>query len=186
MYAIINSGGKQCRVDEGEVIQVERLDVPIGEQVHFDEVLFIGDGNETRLGTPTIAEARVTGTVTEQGKAGKILVFKYKRRKKYRRLRGHRQPFTRVSIEKIELLSPAEKKSRSAKETQKEAKTEVKKRPRKETPKDVKKAAEKEGSRVTKETKKEAKGAVKKEVKKKEPTRKGTGSKKSATQKKTK
>ena len=187
MYAIIKSGGKQCRVSEGDVIQVERLEATVGNQVSFDEVLFVSAGDDTRLGTPAIAGARVLGTVTEQGKAGKILVFKYKRRKKYRRIRGHRQLFTQVTIDKIELAPLIEKKSKRPEKQKQEAKKTVKKATLKEEKKRVKKTTKKEQTvegKAKKEVKK--KEVKKKEVKKKEPVSRETRRKRTTTQKKTK
>lgn len=101
LYAIIQSGGKQYRVSAGDLIRVERLDGQVGDQVSFDEVLFIGNGEQS-LGHPVISEARVIGIIAEQGKGEKVLVFKFKRRKMYRRKRGHRQFFTAVKIDRIE------------------------------------------------------------------------------------
>lgn len=100
MYAIIETGGKQLKVEEGKTIFVEKLAAEAGETVTFDKVLFIG-GDDAKIGTPTVDGATVTGKVVEQGRAKKIVVFKFKRRKNYRRKQGHRQPFTRVAIEKI-------------------------------------------------------------------------------------
>lgn len=101
MYAIIRSGGKQYRVSEGDSINVELLPGEAGDPVEFNDVLMIRSEEGCRIGSPTL-EAKVVGTIAEQGKAKKILVFKFKRRKMYRRLRGHRQRFTRVTIDKIE------------------------------------------------------------------------------------
>ncbi|WP_010630327.1 50S ribosomal protein L21 [Sporolactobacillus vineae] len=100
MYAIIETGGKQLKVEEGKTIFVEKLAAEAGETVTFDKVLFVG-GDDAKVGTPTVDGATVTGKVVEQGRAKKIIVFKFKRRKNYRRKQGHRQPFTKVTIEKI-------------------------------------------------------------------------------------
>lgn len=101
MYAIIKTGGKQYCVEEGKVITIEKLDVEAGAEVAFDEVLLVsGDG--VKIGQPTVAGAKVTGKVLEQGKGAKIRIFKYKAKSNYRRRQGHRQPFTKVQIEKIE------------------------------------------------------------------------------------
>lgn len=102
MYAIIKTGGKQYRVAEGDVITVEKLTAEAGDSVTFDEVLAIVDGANTKVGKPLISGAKVTAKVEAQGKARKILVFKYKAKSNYRRRQGHRQPFTKVVIEKIE------------------------------------------------------------------------------------
>lgn len=101
MYAIIKTGGKQYRVEEGKVITIEKLDVEAGAEVAFDEVLLVS-GDSVKIGQPTVAGAKVTGKVLEQGKGAKIRIFKYKAKSNYRRRQGHRQPFTKVQIEKIE------------------------------------------------------------------------------------
>jgi large subunit ribosomal protein L21 len=101
-YAIIRSGGKQYRVAPGEVIRVPSLaGKKEGETVEFTEVLVAGDGDSVRLGAPLLDGARVTGTVLEQGRGSKIIVFKFKRRKQYKRKQGHRQDFTAVKIDSI-------------------------------------------------------------------------------------
>ena len=101
MYAIIKTGGKQYCVEEGKVITIEKLDVEAGAEVAFDEVLLVS-GDSVKIGQPTVAGANVTGKVLEQGKGAKIRIFKYKAKSNYRRRQGHRQPFTKVQIEKIE------------------------------------------------------------------------------------
>ena len=101
MYAIIETGGKQIKVNEGEIVYVEKLDAEIDGSVTFDKVLLCGDPGEIKLGEPYVEGASVTGKVLKQGKSAKILVFKYKAKKNYRRRQGHRQPYTRVQIEKI-------------------------------------------------------------------------------------
>jgi len=104
VYAIIRAGGKQYRVKEGDTIHLESLSAKAGEKVVLGEVLLVGGGEgEARLGSPTIAKAQVLGTVVEQGRGPKIRVFKYKKRKHYRRTRGHRQSFTALRIDAIEL-----------------------------------------------------------------------------------
>lgn len=102
MYAIIETGGKQYRVSEGDVVTVEKLEANEGEAVDFDHVLTVVKDGEVIIGKPLIAGAKVTGKVMAQGKEKKILVFKYKAKSNYRRRQGHRQPFTKVVIEKIE------------------------------------------------------------------------------------
>lgn len=101
MYAIIKTGGKQYRVQEGDSIFVEKLENDVDSAVIFDEVLAVGGEGDLKIGTPVVAGAKVTGKVIAQGKEKKILVFKYKSKSNYRR-QGHRQPFTKVVIEKIE------------------------------------------------------------------------------------
>lgn len=103
MYAIIKTGGKQYRVSEGETLQIEKLNAEVGAEVVFDEVLaVIVSVDDVKLGKPVVEGAKVTAKVVEHGKAGKILVFKYKAKSNYRRRKGHRQPFTTVEITKIE------------------------------------------------------------------------------------
>ena len=102
MYAIIKTGGKQYRVSEGDVITIEKLDVAAEGTVSFDEVVTVVKDGDVKVGTPLVDGAKVTGTILEHGKAKKILVFKYKAKSNYRRRQGHRQPFTKVRIEKIE------------------------------------------------------------------------------------
>lgn len=102
MYAIIQTGGKQYRVAEGDVITIEKLEAAAEETVTFDEVLTVVNDGDVKIGVPLVEGAKVTGTVLAQGKAKKILVFKYKSKSNYRRRQGHRQPFTKVRIESIQ------------------------------------------------------------------------------------
>ncbi|MBO8158713.1 50S ribosomal protein L21 [Thermosyntropha sp.] len=103
MYAVIKTGGKQYKVSEGDIVKVEKLPAEPGEKVTLEEVLLINDENGTiKVGKPVIEGAKVIAEVLEQGKGKKIYVMKYKRRKNYRRKQGHRQPFTKIKIEKIE------------------------------------------------------------------------------------
>jgi large subunit ribosomal protein L21 len=99
-YAIIRSGGKQFRVEEGATVRLPSIDKDAGETVEL-EALVVADGDETRIGTPAVDGARVTGTVVEHGRGEKIIVFKKKRRKQYKRRQGHRQGFTAVKIDTI-------------------------------------------------------------------------------------
>lgn len=101
MFAVIKTGGKQYVVKEGDVLSVEKLKAKAGETVQFDQVLLIEDGNQTLIGTPILDKAAVRAEVVRNFKDDKILVFKKKRRKQYRRTRGHRQPLTEVKIQKI-------------------------------------------------------------------------------------
>ncbi|NSL50147.1 50S ribosomal protein L21 [Calidifontibacillus erzurumensis] len=100
MYAIIETGGKQIKVEEGQAIYVEKLNAEAGDTVTFDKVLMVG-GENVKVGTPLVEGATVTGKVEKQGRAKKIIVFKYKAKKNYKRKQGHRQPYTKVIIEKI-------------------------------------------------------------------------------------
>ena len=102
MYAVIATGGKQYRVAEGDVLFVEKLAGELDEQVVFSDVLTVVEDGSVKIGTPYLAGAKVTGKVVKQGKDKKILVYKYKSKANYRRKQGHRQPYTKVSIEKIE------------------------------------------------------------------------------------
>jgi len=101
MYAIFETGGKQYKVEQGSVVFVEKLDVAEGEVVTFDKVLAVADGDNVTVGTPVVAGAKVTAKVTKQGKAKKIYVFKMKRKKNERSKKGHRQPYTKITIESI-------------------------------------------------------------------------------------
>jgi large subunit ribosomal protein L21 len=100
-YAIIATGGKQHKVTVGDRLKVETLDAVVGDSVTFDQVLAVKDGDQLQLGKPVIDGARVVAKVVEQGKAKKVLIFKKKKRKQYRRTKGHRQPFTAVVVEEI-------------------------------------------------------------------------------------
>ena len=100
MYAVIETGGKQYRVQEGDVITVEKLNVEAGQAVTFDKVLVLGEGKDVKVGTPYL-DAAVTGTVVENGKGQKVIIFKYKAKKDYRKKQGHRQPYTSVEITSI-------------------------------------------------------------------------------------
>ena len=102
MYAIIQTGGKQYKVSEGTILMVEKLEVEAGEKLTLDQVLLVNDENGgVKIGSPLVAGAKVEATVLEQGKHKKVVVYKYKKRKNYRKKQGHRQPFTMIKIEKI-------------------------------------------------------------------------------------
>ncbi len=101
MYAIIETGGKQYRVQEGDSFYVEKLNVAEGDTVEFDKVLALSKDGQLSVGTPFVADAKVSATVVENGKGPKIIVFKYKSKKDYRKKQGHRQPYTKVKIDKI-------------------------------------------------------------------------------------
>ena len=102
MYAIIATGGKQYKVAEGDIIMVEKLGLDAGSAVTFDQVLAVSDG-ELTVGCPTVAGATVSGTVVKEGKAKKVIVYKYKRKTGYHKKNGHRQLYTQVKIDKISL-----------------------------------------------------------------------------------
>lgn len=101
MYAVIETGGKQYRVQEGDVVYVEKLDAEEGASFDFDKVLLISKEDDLLAGKPYLEGAKVEATVLEQGKAKKIIVYKYKAKKNYRKKQGHRQPFTKLKIENI-------------------------------------------------------------------------------------
>ena len=100
MYAIIETGGKQYRVQVGDVITVEKLDVEVGKKVKFDKVLVLGEGKDIKVGTPYVG-SEVEGKVVEAGKGDKVIIFKYKAKKDYHKKQGHRQPYTKVEITAI-------------------------------------------------------------------------------------
>lgn len=103
MYAIMETGGLQFSVQEGDKIRIPKLDVESGKNFTFDKILLIGGQEKSLVGTPYVKGAEIEAEVTDQGKSDKVMVFKFKRRVKYRRKRGHRQPYTEVLIKKIKL-----------------------------------------------------------------------------------
>lgn len=102
MYAVVATGGKQYKVKEGDVLRVEKFAGEVGSAVDFDKILLFSDGETVKIGQPDVDGITVHGQIVAQGKSKKILVFKYKRRKRYRRKQGHRQPYTAVRIDRIE------------------------------------------------------------------------------------
>lgn len=151
MYAIIETGGKQLKVEQGDTIFVEKLDVEAGQTVTFDKVLLVGD-KTVKIGNPYVKGATVTATVEKQGKEKKVIIYKYNPKKHYHKKQGHRQPYTKLVIEGI--AGKAEKVETVAKEV---TATEVKKAP-------VKKAAA--TKTTTKKETAEKKPAAKKTTKK--------------------
>lgn len=102
MIAVIKTGGKQYIVKEGTILNVEKLPGNPGDRVVLDQVFLVGDeGGEVKVGIPTVADAKAEGMIVAQGRAPKVTVIKYKRKVRYKRKRGHRQPFTKVKIERI-------------------------------------------------------------------------------------
>jgi large subunit ribosomal protein L21 len=101
MYAVVRTGGKQLRVSPGDVVRVEKLPLQSGETVELSEVLLVSTGEKTTVGTPTVPDAKVICISLGDEKGKKIVVYKYKKRKGYARKRGHRQAFTRLSIQEI-------------------------------------------------------------------------------------
>ena len=165
MYAVVTTGGKQYKVREGETLKVEKIPGDVGSSVKFDRVLMISDGDTVNIGQPVVDDAMVEGHIVEQGKSKKIIVFKYKRRKRYRRKQGHRQQYTAIKIDSI--MAKGIKPGKKA-EPEPEAKKPVAKKP--EAPKaEVKeKAAEKPEAKAESREKAVKKSAVKAEAKKKE------------------
>ena len=102
MYAVIQTGGKQYKVQSGEELRVEKLDGQVGDEVYFDKVLLVSKEDKVTVGRPVLENAKVVAKITRQGRGSKIVVFKYKRRKGYRRKQGHRQDFTGLKIIGIE------------------------------------------------------------------------------------
>lgn len=152
MYAIIETGGKQLKVEQGDTIFVEKLDVEAGQTVTFDKVLLIGD-KTVKIGNPYVKGATVTAKVEKQGKEKKVIIYKYNPKKHYHKKQGHRQPYTKLVIEGIG--AKAEKAETVAKEA---AATEVKKAPAKKATAEKKPAAKK----ATAEKKPAAKKTTKK------------------------
>ena len=109
MYAVIESGGKQHKVVEGEVLRLEKLDAAAGEKVSFDKVLMVADGDKVTLGEPLVAGATVSAEVVEQGRGDKVTIIKFHRRKHHRKQAGHRQSFTEVKITDISVKKTAKK-----------------------------------------------------------------------------
>lgn len=98
MYAVVETGGKQYRVAVGDVIRVEKLEAPAGAAVNLDKVLLVADGDNVRVGAPNVADASVTATIKGHGRGDKIRVFKFRRRKHFRKTIGHRQYYTEIEI----------------------------------------------------------------------------------------
>jgi len=102
MYAVIQTGGKQYKVEPGEELRVEKLDGKVGDEVYLDKVLLVSKGEKVSVGKPVLKNAKVVARITRQARGPKIVVFKYKRRKRYRKEQGHRQDFTGLKIIGIE------------------------------------------------------------------------------------
>lgn len=133
MYAIVEIRGKQYKVQEGDIVFVDRMDeVEEGKEITFDKVLFLSDGKKVTVGTDTVKGAKVKATVIGHGKSKKVLVFKYKAKKNERKMRGHRQPYTKIQIEKITTTADKAKKEDKAEKKEVEKK-EVKKTTAKKT-----------------------------------------------------
>lgn len=111
-YAIVRSGGKQYRVQEGDTIDVERLSTPEGECVELSEVVLLAEDGQVTVGTPTVPGVKVVAEVVSHGRGPKVIVFKYKAKTRYRRKTGHRQAFTRLAIQRIQVGEEEEKPAR--------------------------------------------------------------------------
>ncbi len=122
MYAIIVTGGKQYKVQEGDTLRVEKLDVEEGKKFKFDKVLLINDGKTVKVGSPYVENGNVSAKVISHGKGEKVVIFKYKAKKDYRKKQGHRQPYTEVVIEKISARKPRRTKAEIEAEAQAEEK----------------------------------------------------------------
>ena len=131
MYAIIESCGRQYKVAEGDVVFFEKLDVEEGKKVTFDKVVLVSEDKKVEVGAPYVKGVKVEGKVVANGKGKKIIVYKYKAKKNYRRTQGHRQPYTKVEITKIK--TAAEKEAKATETKTAEAKAEKAKKKKKET-----------------------------------------------------
>ena len=139
MYAVFRTGGKQYRASKGDRLKIERLHAEEGESVEFSEVLLVGKGSSVKVGSPLVPGSKVEAKVVAQGRGSKIMIVKFKRRKNYKRVKGHRQHFTEVEI--ISITEEAKKKT--TKPTEKAAEpTEKVAKPKKKTAKPKKKAVE--------------------------------------------
>jgi large subunit ribosomal protein L21 len=145
MYAVFRTGGKQYRAQKGDRLRVERLDAEEGATVRFDQVLLIGEGADVQLGSPILSGGCVEAKVTEQGRSKKVVVLKFKRRKNYKRVKGHRQHFTEVEVTSIMAAAPKKavkavpEKAAPEKAVKKVAKKTAKKRAKKVAKKTTKK-----------------------------------------------
>jgi len=101
VYAVVETSGKQYKVSTGEIVEVDKLPLEVGEKIELDRVLLVAEGEEVRVGQPTVEGAKVLATVTDHVKGPKIIVFKYRPRQRYRRKKGHRQNYTRLTIDEI-------------------------------------------------------------------------------------
>ncbi len=171
MYAIVRTGGKQYKVEAGDVVRVEKLQNELGSEFDLTDVLMVG-GEKTFVGSPTVDSAKVTVVVTSQSKAPKVIVFKKKRRQGYRRLKGHRQLYTELFVKSItspEGVAKTDKKAKVNDPSKKEA------APKKETAKPV---AKKAASKKTTAKKATAKKTAAKKTTKKKATKKKVAKKK--------
>jgi large subunit ribosomal protein L21 len=160
MFAVIKTGGKQYRVEQGDVLEIEKLDIEAGKSVTFDEVLLVENNGETMIGTPYVDKARVKAVVLESFKDEKIIVFKKKRRKQYKKKTGHRQQLTRIKIEEIMAGGKAAPKAKPVKKpkpkAEKEKPTEARPKVDKVTPEEAKPKVKAKETKATAEKPKKA------------------------------
>ncbi len=179
MYAVVETGGKQYKVSVGDKLKVEKLDVDAGSTIELDRVLMVANDGDLTLGTPLVDGTSVAATVLAQGRGEKIKVYKFKRRKKYRRTQGHRQSFTELEITSIGDVSAKKEDKKPAAKAQKPKKTEAKKSVKAKPKKVAKKATKK----VTKKATKKVSKKVTKKVTKKAPAKATKAGKESASDK---
>ena len=179
MFAVIRTGGKQYRIQEGDVLHLEKLEAEEGKKIYFDEVLLIEDGQNILIGTPLVDKARVKAEVIEHFKDDKVIIFKKKRRKQYKKKKGHRQPLTTVKIEEIisDSKAIAEKLKEAVKKEEKRKSVKKAEPKEKIVPQEVKKKpspkeASKEENKVKRQTKAKQPIETKTEVEKKASPRK--------------
>ncbi len=175
-YAVVESGGKQYIAREGETVEVDRLPLDVGKSITFEKVLLVVDGKDVAVGAPSVQGAKVKGTIVDQIKAKKIIVFKYIPKERYRRKQGHRQRYTQVAIEDIAVAKPGKEAAEEKKASKGEDAAEVKKA---ET--STEKAAEKSKPKKTEAKDKPKKAEAKAKPKKVETKGKTTASKSEAT-----
>ena len=121
MYAVIESGGKQHRVVEGEILQLDKLDAVAGDKVKFDKILLVGEGESVKIGTPYVDGTQVEAEVTNQGRADKVKIIKFRRRKHSQKKQGHRQLFTEVKITGIKTKAKTKTKAKAKTKTESKA-----------------------------------------------------------------
>ena len=146
MYAVIKTGGKQYKVAAGDYLKVEKLDGDVGSKVVIDKILMLADGDDVTIGSPLVDGAKVNATVLSHGKGDKVMIFKFSRRKHYRKTQGHRQSYTEIQIDDINGKGAAKKAAAKPAEAKKEAAEKPAAKPAAEKPAAKKPAATKEKS----------------------------------------